>query len=121
MPRLAGAEEGGGTQALNPRDVAIDYAYMEKCANLMRHGRENVPDYMLSPSRGDFTGVGDIHFYYSTDEILYGALPEFRAACEKAKVPYTVTARPGMTHCCCGLPYFKEAKQDFAKIIEQLK
>ena len=108
-------------QALNPRDVAIDYAYTEKCANLMRHGRENVPAYMLFPSRGDFTGVGEIHFYYSTDEILYGALPEFRAACEKAKVPYTVTARPGMTHCYCMLPYFKEAKQDFAKIIEQLK
>ena len=71
--------------------------------------------------RGDYTGVGDIHFYYSTDEVLYGALPEFKAACERANVPYTVTARPGMTHCYCMLPYFKEAKEDFAMIVEQLK
>ena len=36
-------------------------------------------------------------------------------------VPYTVTARPGMTHCYCMLPYFKEAKEDFAMIVEQFK
>ena len=53
--------------------------------------------------------------------MLYGALPEFKAACERANVPYTVTARPGMTHCYCMLPYFKEAKEDFAMIVEQLK
>jgi hypothetical protein len=51
-------------QALNPRDVAIDYAFMAKGEALMRHGQDNVPEYMLSPSRGDYSGVGDIHFYY---------------------------------------------------------
>lgn len=71
-------------------------AFMAKCEKLMRHGQDDVPEYMLAPSRGDYTGVGDIHFYYSTDEVLYGALPEFRAACERANVPYTVTARPGV-------------------------
>ncbi len=113
--------ERGRMQALNPRDVAIDYAFMAKCEKLMRHGQDGVPDYMIAPSRGDFSGVGDIHFYYSTDEVLYGALPEFGAACERAGVPYTVTARPGMTHCYCMLPYFREAKEDFAQIVEQLK
>ena len=52
----------------------------------MRHGCENVPDYMLSGSRGDFTGVGDIHFFYSADEVLYGALPDFEEACKGAIV-----------------------------------
>ena len=28
----------------------------------MRHERSNVPEYMLSGSRGDFTGVGDMLF-----------------------------------------------------------
>ena len=114
-------EERARMQALNPRDVAIDYAFMEKGAKLMRHGRAGVPDYMLSPSRGDFSGVGDIHFYYSTDEVLYGALPEFERACTRAHVPHTVTARQGMVHCYCMLPYYKEAKEDFAKIVEILK
>ena len=108
-------------QALNSRDVAIDYAFMAKGEKLMRHGRDDVPDYMLAPSLGDYTGVGDIHFNYSTDEVLYGALPEFEDACQRADVPYTVTARPKMTHCYCMLPYFKEAKEDFAEIVEILK
>ena len=108
-------------QALNPQDVAIDYAFMAKGEMLMRHGQSHVPDYMLSPSLGDYTGVGDIHFYYSTDEVLYGAQPEFEDACRRADVPYTVTTRPGMVHCYCMLPYYREAKEDFAKIVEILK
>ena len=37
--------------------------------------------YKLSGFRGDFTGVGDIHCFYSADEVLYGALPDFEEAC----------------------------------------
>lgn len=81
----------------------------------MRHGQSHVPDYMLSPS------LGDIYFYYSTDEVLYGARPEFEDACRRADVPYTATTRPGMVHCYCMLPYYREAKEDFAKIVEILK
>ena len=80
-----------------------------------------MPDYMLSGSRGDFTGVGDIHFFYSADEVLYGALPDFEEACKRANVPYTVSARPKMVHCYCMLPIFREAKEDFAKIVEILE
>ncbi len=105
-------------QALNDRDVAIDYAFMETVEKFMRHGQEAVPDYMISGSRGDFSGVGDIHFFYSADEMLYGALPDFEAACKRAGVPYTAFARPGMVHCYCMLPYFKEAKEEFAKITQ---
>ena len=57
-------------QALNSKDVAIDYAFMVTVEKFMRHGQEHVPDYMLSGSRGDFSGVGDIHFFYSSDEVL---------------------------------------------------
>ena len=108
-------------KALNKRDVSIDYAFMVTVEKIMRHGCENVPDYMLSGSRGDFTGVGDIHFFYSADEVLYGALPDFENACKRANVPYTVSARPKMVHCYCMLPIFKEAKEDFAKIVDILK
>ncbi len=108
-------------QELNEKDVAIDYAFMVTVEEFMRHGQDNVPDYMISGSRGDFTGVGDIHFFYSSDEVLYGALPDFEEACKHAKVPYTAFARPGMVHCYCMLPIFKEAKEDFAKIAEILR
>ena len=108
-------------QKLNSRDVAIDYAFMVTVEAFMRHGNPDVPDYMLSGSRGDFSGVGDIHFFYSSDEMLYGALPDFEAACARANVPCTAFARPGMVHCYCMLPVFREAKEDFAKIAEILK
>ena len=108
-------------QALNEKDVAIDYAFMVLVEKFMRHGRKDVPDYMISGSRGDFSGVGDIHFFYSADEVLYGALPDFQAACKRANVPCSAFARPGMVHCYCMLPYFKEAREDFAKITEILK
>ena len=38
---------------------------------------------MVSGSRGDFTGAGDIDSCYSADEVLYGALPDFEAACRR--------------------------------------
>ena len=114
-------EERARMEALNDKDVAIDVAFMVKVEKFMRHGQENVPDYMISGSRGDFTGVGDIHFFYSADEVLYGALPDFTAACERANVPHTAFARPGMVHCYCMLPMFPEAKEDFAKIVDILK
>lgn len=108
-------------QALNERDVSIDYAFMvtvkNSCGTAARMCRT-----ICSPApRGDFTGVGDIHFFYSADEVLYGALPDFEEACKRANVPYTVSARPKMVHCYCMLPIFKEAKEDFAKIVEILK
>ena len=109
-------------QALNEKDVAIDYAFMVTGGKVHAAWlQSNVPDYMLSGSRGDFTGVGDIHFFYSADEVLYGALPDFEEACKRANVPYTVSARPKMVHCYCMLPIFKEAKEDFAKIVDFLK
>ena len=114
-------EERARMQKLNERDVAIDYAFMVTVEKFMRHGQGNVPDYMISGSRGDFSGVGDIHFFYSADEVLYGALPDFEEACKRADVPYTAFARPKMVHCYCMLPYFKEAREDFAKITELLK
>ena len=115
------AGKGRGCRHINKRDVSIDYAFMVTVEKFMRHGCENVPDYMLSGSRGDFTGVGDIHFFYSADEVLYGALPDFEEACKRANVPYTVSARPKMVHCYCMLPIFQEAKEDFAKIVDFLK
>ena len=108
-------------QALNGQDVAIDDAFMVTVEKFMRHGQENVPDYMISGSRGDFSGVGDIHFFYSADEVLYGALPDFEKACKRAGVRYTAFARPKMVHCYCMLPYFKEAREDFAKITAILR
>ena len=108
-------------QELNKTDVLIDYRFMSYEHKFMEHGNKNVPNYMLSGSLGNYAGVHDIHFFYSEDEMLYAACPYFIEACKKANVPYTVTHRKGMVHCYVMAPYFKEAKEDFNKMIEYLK
>ena len=58
---------------------------------------------------------------YETEGGKLNALQDFEEACKRANVPYTVSARPKMVHCYCMLPIFKEAKADFAKIVDILK
>ncbi len=114
-------EERRRMQELNRTDVCVDYRFMSYEDQFMRHGRDNVPEYMLSGSLGDYSGVHDIHFFYSEDEILYAAAPFFEQACKRANVPYTISSRKGMVHCYVAAPYFKESREDFRKMIEFLK
>lgn len=103
-------------QALNARDVMIDYVYMKTAEGYMRHGEADVQEYMIHLSKGNLAGVDNIHFFYSEDEVLFGAWPEFRAACVKYGVKYTITSRPKMLHCYAVQPLYREGKEDFQKI-----
>ena len=107
-------------QANNPSDAMVDYAFMEKVERLERHGRDDVPDYMIHISKGDFTGVRDVHLVYSTSEVLYGAKANFLAAFARNGVACTVRERPGMIHAYAMLPYFHEAREDFAELADYL-
>ena len=108
-------------RALNDRDVTIDYAYLETVEVFMRRGRDDIPRYMLSPSLGDWHGVGDIHFFFSEDEILYGARPDLETACRAADVPFTLTSRPGMVQSYCMMTSFPEGRKDFKKLAGLLR
>ena len=103
-----------------PKDMMVDYAFMEKVERYEKQGRDDVPEFMIHISKGDFTGVDHIHFVYSEDEVLYGAKQNFINACEKYGVKYTIRQRPGMIHCYAMLPYFREAKEDFNELAEIL-
>lgn len=103
-------------QANNPKDMMVDYAFMEKVEKYEKQGRDDVPEFMIHISKGDLRGVDHIHFVYSTDEVLYGAKQNFINACKKYGVNYSVRERPGMIHCYAMLPYFRESKEDFDEI-----
>ena len=103
-------------RANNPKDMMVDYAFMERVERYERHGRNDVPEFMIHISKGDLSGVKHIHFVYSTDEVLYGAKQNFLDACKKYGVRCTVRERPGMIHCYAMLPFFREAREDFAEI-----
>ena len=110
------------------RKLEDQYPHLDKLPGEIRLKVDNlcgpgVNDVSFTLRQGEILGVAGLMGAGRTElmKVLYGALPEFKAACERANVPYTVTARPGMTHCYCMLPYFKEAKEDFAMIVEQFK
>lgn len=107
-------------QRHNASDPMVDYAYMKNVEKFERHGNSDVPEYMIHISKGNFTGVKDIHFVWSEDEVLYGAKQNLLDACKKYEVNYTVRTRPGMIHCYPMLPYFPEAKKDFDEIAAYL-
>lgn len=113
-------EERAIMKANNPKDMMVDYAFMEKVEKFERQGRDDVPEFMIHISKGDLTGVDNIHFVYSTDEVLYGAKQNFIDACKKYNVKYTIRERSGMIHCYAMLPYFKESKEDFEEIVQIL-
>ncbi|MCR5784057.1 MAG: alpha/beta hydrolase fold domain-containing protein [Eubacterium sp.] len=104
----------------NSKDPLVDYAFMEKVEKFEKQGREDVPEFMIHMSKGDFSGVNHIHFVYSKDEVLYGAKQNFIDNCEKYQVKYTIRERSGMFHCYALFPYFKEAKEDFEEIAKIL-
>ena len=89
---------------------------MERVERYERHGRNDVPEFMIHISNGDLSGVDHIHFVYSTDEVLYGAKRNFLDACNRYGVRYSVRERPGMIHCYAMLPYFRESREDFEEI-----
>lgn len=113
-------EERAIMKANNPKDMMVDYAFMEKVEKFERQGRQDVPEFMIHISKGDLTGVDNIHFVYSTDEVLYGAKQNFIDACKKYNVKYTIRERSHMIHCYAMLPYFKESKEDFEEIVQIL-
>lgn len=108
-------------EALNATDYMVDCAFMTKVEKFMRHGKEDIPDWMIHPSMGDYSDFPKIYFYYSSNEVLYGARENFETACKKYGVEYEMNVRDGMFHCYCMMPYFKEAKEDFGKIADLLK
>ena len=76
----------GGNLALDEKDVAIPAQYMKTAVEVMRHGDDSVPDYMLWLQRADFTGCPPVTLIYGTDETLYAYAPAIESALAKSGV-----------------------------------
>lgn len=113
-------EEKKRMQKLNDMDVMVDYAFMTKVEKFERHGKNDVPEYMIHTTKGDYSDIAKIYFFYSKDEVLYGAKDEYRKACEHYHTECKISVKPKMLHCYPMLPYFPEAKEAFDRIAEIL-
>ena len=106
---------------LEKKDVAIPASYMKTAVEIMRHGDEGVPDYMLWLQRGDFTGCPKVTFIYGSDETLYAFAPSFEAAMEKYGVDYEMIMGRGLFHCYPVFPICKEGRDGWDLMIRLMK
>ena len=106
---------------LDKKDVAIPAQYMKSAAEIMRHGDDSVPDYMIHLQNGDFTGCPKVTFIYGSDETLYACAPSFAAAMRKYGVDHEMIVGEGMFHCYPVFPICREAKDGWDLMIRRMK
>ena len=106
---------------LDKKDIIISADYVKTAEEIMRHGSENVPDYMIYLQLGDFTGCPEVTFVYGSDEVLYAFAPSFEEAMKKYGVKYEMVVGKGMFHCYPAFPVVKEARQGWDEMISIMK
>ena len=106
---------------LDKKDVAIPAQYMKSAVEIMRHGDNSVPDYMIWLQKGDFTGCPRVTFIYGSDETLYACAPSFEAAMKRCGVPYEMIVGEGMFHCYPVFPICKEGKEGWELMVKLMK
>ncbi|MCR5675314.1 MAG: alpha/beta hydrolase [Lachnospiraceae bacterium] len=106
---------------LDKIDVAIPASYMKTAVDIMRHGDDSVPEYMIWLQKGDFTGCPHVTFMYGSDEVLYACAPSFEEAMKKYGVNYDMIVGEGMFHCYPVFPFVREAKEGWKQMVELVK
>lgn len=114
-------EEWRRMQALDRLDVAIPAEYMKTAVEIMRHGDDSVPEYMIWLQRGDFTNCPRVTFFYGSDETLYACAPSFEAAMKRYDVDHEMIVGEGMFHCYPVFPICREAKDGWRQMIQRMK
>ena len=106
---------------LDKKDVAIPAQYMKMAVEVMRHGDDTVPDYMIYLQTADFTNCPKVTFIYGSDETLYACAPSFEAAMKKYSVDYDLIVGKGMFHCYPVIPIVKEAKEGWKMMVQIMR
>ena len=114
-------EEWQRMRELDKKDVAIPASYMKTAVDIMRHGDDTVPEYMIWLQTDDFTGCPHVTFMYGSDEALYECAPSFEEAMKKYGVDYEMIVGEGMFHCYPVFPIVKEAKEGWKQMVELAK
>ena len=116
-----GQEEWERMLELEKKDVIIPAEYMKTAIEIMRHGDESVPEYMLWLQRGDFSDCPFVTLIYGSDETLYACAPAIEDALHRYKAPYEMIVGEGMFHCYPVFPLCKEAKEGWDMMIQKVK
>ena len=108
-------------EELDKKDVAIPARYMKTAVDIMRHGDDRVPDYMIWLQKGNFANGPRVTFIYGSDETLYACAPGFEAAMRKYGVEYEMIVGEGMFHCYPVFPVCREARAGWDTMVRMVK
>ncbi|SDI30452.1 Acetyl esterase/lipase [Pseudobutyrivibrio sp. 49] len=103
---------------LEKKDVMVPADYMKRAVDIMRHGDNSVPDYMIWLQKGDFTNCPPVTFIYGSDETLYACAPSFEHVMKRYGVSYNMIVGKGMFHCYPVFPIVKEAKEGWKQMVQ---
>ena len=106
---------------LDKKDVAIPAQYMKTAVEVMRHGDDSVPEYMIWLQKGDFTNCPKTTFIYGSDETLYACAPSFEKVMREYGVDYEMIVGEGMFHCYPVFPVCKEAQEGWRQMVRLVK
>ena len=104
---------------LYDRDV-MGYRLISYQKNQTPADGEDIHEYMLDGTVGDFTDFPKTYFYYGENECLYAFAQTFKKAMEKYNAPYEMIVGKGMCHCYPLARFFKEGRDAQDEIIELL-
>lgn len=116
-----GDEEWRRMKELDALDVIIPAEYMKMAIDIMRHGDDTVPDYMLWLQRGDYTNCPRVTLIYGSDETLYACAPAIEGVLKKYGANYRMIVGEGMFHCYPVFPVCPEAKAGWRQMVEIMK
>ena len=106
---------------LDKLDVAIPAQYMKTAIEVMRHGDDSIPEYMLWLQRGDYTNCPRVTLMYGSDETLYACAPAIESVLKKYNADYKMIVGEGMFHCYPVFPIVEEAKAGWDQMVELIK
>ena len=106
---------------LDKLDVVIPAQYMKTAIEVMRHGDDSVPEYMLWLQRGNYSNCPRVTLMYGSDETLYACAPAIESVLKKYKVDYQMIVAEGMFHCYPVFPIVPEAKAGWDQMVELAK
>lgn len=106
--------------ALNHKDIMIEPTYFKTAREICK-GDEDLPEYILDGTKGDFSDFPKTYFYYGGNECLYAFAEYFKKAMEKHEAPYKIIVGEGMCHCYPLLRFYREGRQAQDEIIDLLK
>jgi len=106
---------------LDKVDVAIPASYMKTAEEIMLHGDDSVPDYMIRLQKADFTGCPKVTFIYGSDETLYAVAPSFEKIMKQYGADYEMIVGEGMFHCYPVFPICKEGRDGWDMMIQKIK